>query len=215
MAAVLLIGGASLVALAPIVPGASTLADAATAITYAAALSGPGESPPNDSLGTGFTRVDFDPSAHALRVQVAFMGLVAPTTASHIHACTAAPRSGTVGVATHVPFFQGFPIGVTSGTYDHTFDTLDLATYNPAFVAANGGTAADAEAVLASCLAAGRAYLNVHSTRFPGGEIRGFLLPAGTAKNECKGGASQSLPDPRTGQLFANQGQCVSFVESH
>ena len=31
---------------------------------------------------------------------------------------------------------------------------------------------------MAACLAAGKAYLNVHSTAFPGGEIRGFLLTA-------------------------------------
>src|SRR4051812_14869391 len=70
----------------------------AAAITYGAALSGPAESPPNTSPGTGFTRVDFDPSAHTLRVQVGFAGLVAPTTASHIHACTATAGSGTAGV---------------------------------------------------------------------------------------------------------------------
>jgi CHRD domain len=209
----LLLLGSSLILLALFLPGGSTPARAA-AITYAAALSGPAESPPNTSPGTGFTRVDFDPAAHTLRVQVGFAGLVAPTTASHIHACTATPGSGTAGVATQVPFFTGFPIGATSGTYDHTFTTLDAATYNPAFVTANGGTAASAEAVLATCLAAGRTYLNIHSTTFPGGEIRGFLLPAEASKDECKDGGYRRAIDPRTGEAFRNQGQCVSFVEA-
>jgi hypothetical protein len=80
-------------------------------------------------------------------------------------------------VATQTPTFTGFPLGVTSGSYDHTFDTLDAATYNPAFVAANGGTAASAEAVLFAVMAQGRSYLNIHSSVFPGGEIRGFLVP--------------------------------------
>src|SRR5262249_10918988 len=75
------------------------------------------------------------------------------------------------------PTFTGFPLGVTSGTYDHTFDTLSASSYNPAYVTAHGGTAAGAEAALAACLSAGGAYLNIHSTVDPGGEIRGFLTP--------------------------------------
>jgi hypothetical protein len=49
------------------------------------------------------------------------------------------------------------------------------ASYNPAFVTANGGTTAGAEAALLAGLEAGQAYLNIHTTMFPGGEIRGFL----------------------------------------
>jgi len=148
---------------------------------YFADLSGPAESPPTSSLGTGSARVDLDLTAHTLQVQVTFGGLVAATTASHIHACTTTAAIGTAGVATQVPTFVGFPLGVTSGSYVHTFDTRDAATYNPAFVTANGGTAAGAESALAECVATGRAYLNVHSTAFPGGEIRGFLTPAPAA----------------------------------
>jgi hypothetical protein len=37
----------------------------------------------------------------------------------------------------------------TSGTYAQTFNTLDLSFYNPDFVTAIGGTAADTEAALA------------------------------------------------------------------
>jgi hypothetical protein len=52
---------------------------------------------------------------------------------------------------------------------------LDLSSYNPAFVSANGGTAASAEAALFAGIMAGHAYLNIHTTTFPGGEIEGFL----------------------------------------
>jgi hypothetical protein len=53
---------------------------------------------------------------------------------------------------------------------------MSLATsYNPAFVTANGGTVASAEPVLLAGLSAGDAYLNIHTTNFGGGEIRGFL----------------------------------------
>jgi hypothetical protein len=153
-------------------------------IRYFANLNGPSESPPNASPGVGSAEVDFDIVAHTMRVEVAFSGMSAPTTASHIHAATALPGVGTASVATTVPTFPGFPLGVTSGTYDQTFNTLDPATYNPAFVTANGGTAAGAEAALAAALASDRAYLNIHTTAFPGGEIRGFLVPAATVVPE-------------------------------
>jgi hypothetical protein len=144
-------------------------------ITYVANLTGPGESPPNASPGTGFTDVIFDSTAQTLTVMVTFSNLTTGTTASHIHCCVLPPDA--TGIATTVPTFPGFPLGVTSGSYNQTFDLLSAATYNPAFVTANGGTPASAEAALTAGLASGMAYLNVHSTQFPGGEIRGFLAP--------------------------------------
>jgi aminoglycoside phosphotransferase (APT) family kinase protein len=94
-----------------------------------------------------------------------------------IHAPTLAPFSGSAGVATTTPTFPNFPLGVTSGTYDQTLDLLSLSSYNPAFVAAHGGTAAGAEAALVAALDEGRSYLNIHTHRFPGGEISGYLSP--------------------------------------
>lgn len=144
-------------------------------IVYTATLSGAAESPANASPGTGFATVTFDSDVNTLRVQVTFSGLLGNTTASHIHAATAAPGTGTAGVATTTPTFAGFPLGVTSGTYDNTLDLTLASSYNPSYVTANGGTTASAEAALVSALAAGKAYLNIHSTVFGGGEIRGFL----------------------------------------
>jgi|SRR5271157_2491525 len=150
----------------------------ATLFNYDADLNGFSESPPNASPGTGFADVLYDSTAHTLKVDVTFSGLLGTTTASHIHAATATPGTGTAGVATAVPRFPGFPVGVTSGTYDHTFDLTLASSYNPAYITASGGTTADAEAALAAALAADKAYLNIHTTVVPGGEIRGFLLPA-------------------------------------
>src|SRR5439155_3543248 len=59
-------------------PGSATTIHAAP-VSYTAVLTGPGESPPNTSPGTGFTQVDIDLTAHTLRVQVSFSGLVAGT----------------------------------------------------------------------------------------------------------------------------------------
>lgn len=144
-------------------------------IVYVASLSGPAESPPVASPGTGFTTVTIDTTAHTLQVEVSFSDLVGTTTAAHIHCCTAVPNDGNVGVATPTPSFPLFPVGVTSGSYDEIFDLTDPASFNAAFVTANGGTAAGAEAALAQGLAEGRAYLNIHTSAFGGGEIRGFL----------------------------------------
>ncbi len=159
-----------------VLAGASQISYAGP-IVFVATLSGPAESPPNASPGTGFATVTFDTVAHTLRVQVSFSGLTGNTTASHIHSATAVPFTGTAGVATTLPTFTGFPLGVTSGTYDNTFDTTLASSYNPAFVTANGGTPASAEAALIAGITAGTAYLNIHTGTFPGGEIRGFLAP--------------------------------------
>jgi CHRD domain-containing protein len=150
----------------------------AAVITYEAALSGAYEVPPTPSTGTGFATVTVDTTTNLMNVKVSFTGLIGTTTASHIHCCTATVASGNAGVATAVPTFPGFPLGVTAGSYNQTFDLTLASSYNPAFITANGGTVASAEAVLLAGLAAGKSYLNIHSTVFPGGEIRGFLTEA-------------------------------------
>lgn len=147
----------------------------AAVIVYSANLTGPNESPPNASPGSGLAFVTIDDVADTMHVQATFADLLGTDTAAHIHCCTAIADTGTAGVATVTPYFTGFPIGVTTGTYDHTFDMLDLASYNPAFVTANGGTAGGAFTVLLAGMAASEAYFNIHSTVVPGGEIRGFL----------------------------------------
>lgn len=144
-------------------------------IYYEAFLDGPSEAPPNASPGFGYSLLTFDLAANIMRVQASFQDLVAPTTVAHIHGPTDSPFSGTAGVMTQVPTFGGFPAGVTSGSYDMTFDLSLASTYNPAFLnGLGGGTPEGAALMLASALAEGKAYLNIHSSVFPAGEIRGF-----------------------------------------
>ena len=152
----------------------------ATMITYSASLTGPGESPPNGSPGTGSAIVITDDVAHTLFLEdVSFSGLLGTTIMSHIHCCTAVPFTGTAGVATMVPTFTNLPLGVTSGDFSQLLDLTSASSYNPAFITAHGGTTASAEADLLAGLALGEAYLNIHTNLFPGGEIRGFLAVPG------------------------------------
>jgi hypothetical protein len=150
-----------------------TLASAPVAhaaqFAYTAVLNGVAESPPNASAGVGTCEVDVDDVAHTMRVRAVFSGLVGNTTASHIHCATATPFT-----ATTTPTFLNFPLGVTSGSYDITLDMTQASSYNPAFVTLHGGSIPASEAFIYQSLADGTAYLNIHSTAFPGGEIRGF-----------------------------------------
>jgi len=145
----------------------------ATPITYTAVI-GDFESPPTGSTGTGHATVIIDTTAHTLEVDVTFSGLIGTTTASHIHCCTPSPDAGTAGVATQTPTFLNLPLGVKSGTFSQVLDLTLASSWNPAFA---GGNPAVQEATLAAGLAAHEAYLNIHTSRNGGGEIRGFLDP--------------------------------------
>jgi hypothetical protein len=128
----------------------------------------------NPSLGSGSGLVTFDLDLFTMRVQASFQDLEGTTSAAHIHCCTLP----TAGVATEQPSFTGFPLGVTAGTYDHTFDMMLAASYGAGFLSARGGDIGQAfEDLLNASRAGGTAYLNIHTSFRSGGEIRGFLTP--------------------------------------
>jgi hypothetical protein len=159
-----------------VLTAASLITTRGAVFDYTVTLNGANESPVNTSPGIGIGTVQYDDANHSLQLEVAFVGLEGTVTASHIHAATATPFSGTAGVATTTPTFAGFPSGVSLGSYSATLDLTAASSYNPTFVTANGGSTATAEAALASALAGGKAYWNIHSSVFPGGEIRGFAV---------------------------------------
>ena len=144
---------------------------------YGVILTGSNEAPPNASGGVGTAVITFDLDLFTMRVQTTFVQLVGNVTASHIHCCTAVAGAGTAIVATTTPTFTDFPLGNTFGSYDHTFDMTLASSYNAAFITANGGSVSTAFTALLNGIDAGKAYLNVHSSFAPGGEIRGFLSP--------------------------------------
>lgn len=134
---------------------------------YIADLSGLHEVPPNASPGTGFAKLTFD-DLNSLTLELTFSGLLANATAAHIHCCT--PEGSNVGVAVGFPSFPA----ATSGSFTRTFDLLDPTIYTSAFLNNfGGGTAAGARAALIAGMNNHLAYVNIHDSVFPGGEIRG------------------------------------------
>lgn len=125
--------------------------------------------------GTGVANLTFDSVAKTMRVEATFSGLSGTTQAAHIHAPTAVAFAGNAGVATQTPTFSGFPNGVQGGTFDQTFDMTQTGSYNGAFLTNNGGNVDTAFTSLMTHVADGKAYLNIHTSTFGGGEIRGYF----------------------------------------
>jgi len=150
----------------------------AISMTFGGILSGANEVPPVNTPGAGTVAVVLDPTAQTIQIIASFFGLTTPDAAAHIHCCQT--MLGTnVGVATTVPAFAGFPLGVTQGTYlSPLFSLGDPSFYNPAFVMMEGGLP-QAEAALIAGIENGLTYFNIHTTQNPGGEIRTQLLPLG------------------------------------
>jgi len=160
----------------------------AAIIHYGTAL-GP-EAP--GATGSGFVTVDHDTDANTLLIKATWSGLSGITTVAHIHCCTAAPGTGTVGVAVTPGTLPGFPVGVSEGSYTSPLlDLDDLDTFTAAFITTfAGGMLANADDALIAGFNADLAYFNIHSSTFPGGEIRGFLQPL-------------QIPEPATLVLLA------------
>jgi len=112
---------------------------------FVASLDGLSEVPPNPSPGLGAAQLVIGANGTA-QIIVSFGGLVAPTTASHIHTA---------------------PVGVNGPV------TIPLALVGGQFVATFTPTTAQLLDVRN-----GNWYVNIHTTAFPGGEIRGQLRAA-------------------------------------
>jgi hypothetical protein len=141
--------------------------------TYRAVASGQLETPPNGSPGTAVATIDV--GGQQMSVNLPFSDLLGSTLYAHIHCCTADAFTGTAPVA--VPF-TGFPAGVTAGDYSNTIPLDALSSYDPNFVAGHGGTAQSAAAALIDAIDANEAYVNIHTTLYPSGEARGWLVAA-------------------------------------
>jgi hypothetical protein len=118
--------------------------------TFEALLSGLNETTPNASPATGFGTVVLNAAQTQITVDESWSGLLASATASHIH--------GPAGVGTNAAVmfpFTGVP-AATSGSIPQ-----QVFAITPTEVA---------------YLQSGLLYMNIHTSVFPGGEIRGQLV---------------------------------------
>ncbi|HSD82901.1 MAG TPA: CHRD domain-containing protein, partial [Anaerolineae bacterium] len=115
---------------------------------FSAPLSGLYETPPNLSAGTGALSFQYNPSTMQLTYNGIVSGLGSNVTAAHIHTGTLGVPGGVLTALSYVTTTNG---AIFSGT----------ATLNAA-----------SEALLYN----GGLYVNVHTSGFPGGEVRGQIL---------------------------------------
>ena len=120
--------------------------------------------PVNVTTAFGSATVTVDDVADTVSVVLSFSGLIGGNaSAAHIHCCVATNATGPVVIP-----FTAFP-AATSGTYSNTFTGVSVANITG--------------------IEAGLAYIHVHNPVFPGGEIRGDILPAN---------AVSAVPEPES-----------------
>ena len=141
---------------------------------YETVLSGAKEAIPNLSPGTGTSMVTLDLDLITMRVETAFSSLAGTVTGATIYGPTTVAGTGTAGAMSPAFTASGFPTGVTAGSYDFTFDLTVASGYGPAFITSSGGTVSNALNALIASFENGQSYLNIQTTAFPGGEVRGF-----------------------------------------
>ena len=140
-------------------------------ITYTATLSSANELPnasgakPNTAATGTWTGV-LNPATNVMTWTLTFSGLSANSTGAHIHAQAATTANANV-VLNFATFAGGnFVTGATSGTY--------TGTVNMSSAVVTGLTISGDS--LRKAMDAGMSYVNVHSTNWTGGEIRGQVV---------------------------------------
>jgi hypothetical protein len=131
---------------------AVSLAVARANVNFTIYMTGAQESPANGSLAAGGGIATFDSTANTIDLSVFFVGLSAPATASHIHVGAMGGPPGPV-IVSFVPYTPA----ATGGS---------IVGVGLAFPVAN-----------IPDLMAGNTYFNIHDSVYPGGEIRGQLIP--------------------------------------
>jgi hypothetical protein len=114
--------------------------------TYEANLSAAQEVPPASSPGNGSAEVRYNRDTSMLSWRVTYGGLTGPATAGHIHG----PALPGANAGVVVPFPNAASANPITGEARITAEQL-------------------------AQLNAGQWYVNIHTARFPGGEIRGQL----------------------------------------
>lgn len=159
------VGGALVLAL-----GTYALAGAGSKDFKAKDLSGYAENPDVSSIAAGSFRGKLSKDGSTLAYELEFGGLEGTVTQSHIHFGKAGVNGGIsiwlCDSATNPSPSPATPLCPQSGTVTGEVSAADV-------VGPTGQGIAPGElAEILAAMRAGHAYANVHSTKFPGGEIR-------------------------------------------
>ena len=114
-------------------------------------IGGDQEVPARTTSANGTMNVSYDKTAHGLSYTINWQNLTQVTTGSHIHG--PADRGENAGIKHD--FFSAFP-KTASGTY-------------------SGSVTVDGTAIKEDSLLNGFYYVNIHTSTYPGGEIRGQI----------------------------------------
>lgn len=132
---------------------------------FTASLSGANEIPANSSPAVGFATVTLnlnnplDNSDDTYSYSVSYSGLTGNSTAAHIHG--PATTAATAGVIV--------PLLINSGATAGNFSGANIVLSTAAATALEN-------ALLTQTANVSLGYVNIHSTAFPGGELRGQLV---------------------------------------
>jgi hypothetical protein len=140
-------------------------AGAAMSMKMSAKASGGEETPPNSSTATGTFQGTIASNMKTISYTLTFSKLSTKATAAHIHA-------GAKGVAG--PVVVWFCGGGGRAACPANGGTV-RGSINPANVLAGGDVKKGDLGSLIKAIEAGNTYVNVHSTKYPGGEIRGQI----------------------------------------
>ncbi|MGH2373322.1 MAG: CHRD domain-containing protein [bacterium] len=124
---------------------------------FEAFLNGANEVPPVSVSSTG--RATFDPEGQGMRYSITLFGMSSTVTAAHIHG----PAGPGVNAGIIVTLFSGSAAPPVNGQLVQ--GTFDSSSINPA----SGVTWGQ----LRDLMGNGGVYVNVHTTGFPDGEVRG------------------------------------------
>ncbi|HYG61512.1 MAG TPA: CHRD domain-containing protein [Thermoanaerobaculia bacterium] len=142
--------------------------------TAIARLRGFEEVPAISTTGGGRFNATVNAQGTMVNWELNYFNLEAPVTQAHIHFAQRGVNGGVVVFL--CSNLDNAPVGVpgcppSPGFLSGTFDAADVV----AGAAAQGITPGELHSVLRA-MRAGMTYVNVHTTLFPGGEIRGQLL---------------------------------------
>lgn len=144
-----------------------------SATTFQARLDGYQETPSISSTGGGDFQAQIDESANTISYQLSYSGLEASPTMAHLHFAQKGVNGGIVvtlcdntgGVPSRVQSCPSVP-----ATISGTITTADVTAG-----AANQGIDAGEIAELIRAMRNGVIYTNVHTSKYPNGEIRGQI----------------------------------------